>query len=99
VHVKEPPKTDLRVWMRARPREEERHLLFDVQQKEPALVWDFTPDPPSTAWKQNEALVLTRPVMAHPLTYELEIGLFDPDKESEPRDKFSTEWVEFGASE
>ena len=99
VHVKETPKTDVRVWMRGRPREEDRGKLFDAQQAHPWLVWDFSPEPPATAWKRNQALVLTRPVMAHPLTYELEIGLFDPDKESEPRDKFSTEWVEFGASE
>ena len=99
VHVKEPPKTDLRVWMRARPREEDRNLLFETQREQPALVWDFSPEPPSTAWKQNEALVLTRPVMAHPLTYELEIALYGPDKESAPRDKYTTEWVRFGANE
>ena len=77
---------------------EERHLLFDVSRKKPRYV-GFTPDPPSTAWKQNEALVLTRPVMAHPLSYELEIGLYSPDKESAPRDTYTTEWVRFGATD
>lgn len=99
VHAAETPGEDLRVWMRATPREVEKKDMFPVQQVQPFLTWDFSPEPPSTSWKRNQALVLTRPVMAHPLHYQVKIGLYDPGKEDHPRTTSETEWLDFSATD
>lgn len=97
VHITETPAEDLRVWMRARVHEEDRAALFDVQREAPDLCWDFTPAPPAAEWEPKQALVFYRPVMARPLRYQVEIGLYAPEKEERPKTTITTEWIDFSA--
>ncbi len=99
LHCGAVPEKNLRVWLRAVVHEEDREGLFEAQKQQSALVWDFTPTPPSTEWKQNQAMVFTRPVMAPPLRYQVDIGMYDPEQEERPVTVTKTEWVDFGSVE
>jgi len=98
IHCAEVPQGDRRIWMRARVPEEEQDPLFEPQKEAETLVWDFTPEPPASAWQRNQALVFTRPVMARPLRYQVEIGMYDPLKKEQPDTFIETEWVDFSAA-
>jgi hypothetical protein len=89
----------LRIWMRAKVHEADRDKLFEPQKGLPDLVWDVDPEPPASRWKSNEALVFTRPVMARPLRYQVELGLYNPEIEEKPTSLIRTEWVDFRSIE
>lgn len=97
IHVREPNPDPLRMWVRARFQEEDQPQLLTPHQEMQAIVWDFDPMPPAGQWQQNQALVLSRPVMARPLSYQLDIGLYDPGRQAAPSVIVTTEQVDFAA--
>jgi len=101
IHCKKTPSegNTLRIWMRAKVHEADRDGLFEPQKGLPELVWDVDPKPPASRWKTNEALIFTRPVMARPLRYQVELGLYNPEIEEKPTALIRTEWVDFRSIE
>jgi len=71
--------------------------LFEPQLGLSELNWDFDPQPPTNQWTRNQALIFTRIVMARPLHYQVELGLYDPKTEEKPASRVKTEWVDFSS--
>ena len=95
VQARETIEEDAVIWLRARVHEDDREALHDVHAAQETLAWHFTPTPATSTWKPNQALVLTRPVMAAPARYRFQIGIVPPDQTERPETVVETDWVDF----
>ncbi len=95
VQATEPLAENLTIWLRATVHPEDQEHLLQAHEEKETLVWDFAPKPETTNWQPNQALVLSRPIMAAPLRYQLEIGLAEAEKKERPKGIVETEWVDF----
>lgn len=44
------------------------------------VLWNFTPNPPTSAWTPGEVVVLRRDVMAEPIPHHIVLGMFDNER-------------------
>lgn len=94
LHVQQTPQEKLRVWMRGISETAGAQAAISE-----AASWDFDPDPPSMQWGENEAIILSRPVLVSPAVFHLEIGLFNPETADRPLALLETETVDFAETD
>ncbi|NLV41961.1 MAG: hypothetical protein GXY15_12140 [Candidatus Hydrogenedentes bacterium] len=70
---------DLALTVTATPRPEDLGKLPPVPRELGMYYWDFFPDPPSTAWRAGETVILSRQVMVESLTYRIAVTLRDAE--------------------
>ena len=89
--------SEARIWLRATVHPEDKERQIEPLQGKNILVWDFTPQPDASTWQPNQAFVLCRPVMAAPLRYKLEIGIYEAGETVPAAGTVETDWVDFSA--
>ncbi|HOH50908.1 MAG TPA: glycosyltransferase family 39 protein [Candidatus Hydrogenedentes bacterium] len=70
---------DLALTVTATPRPEDLGKLPPVPRELGMYYWDFFPDPPSTAWRAGETVILSRQVMVETLAYRIALTLRDAE--------------------
>ncbi|NLN92546.1 MAG: hypothetical protein GX130_04445 [Candidatus Hydrogenedens sp.] len=99
IHARQQPEEGLRVWLRAVPESASSESDDSLLSHDPGN-WDFDPQPPSGKWGQNQALVLSRPVIVPQAgSFHLEIGIYDPEKEDRPVPVLETEVLDFSEAD
>lgn len=79
------------------PRQEDLEKLPPAQRGQGWCNWGFFPTPPATEWRQNRTVILSRPIMAEPLTYRLRLALQDPQTGEPDVEPLETNWIDFSA--
>jgi len=74
--VNEEFEKDWKIRFRARVKDEDVNLLPKRRQKYKYCNWSFKPSPPTSAWRKNEYVVITRKVSAKPIVYNMNIYFF-----------------------
>ena len=79
------------------PRQEDLEKLPPAQRGQGWCNWGFFPTSPATEWRQNRTVILSRPIMAEPLTYRLRLALQDPQTGEPDVEPLETDWIDFSA--
>ena len=92
--VKEAMERDWRIFFHAKVRGQ--HISYLPERDRPAgyTMWNFDPDPPTSAWPANEYVIISQNVRAKDIPYWLRVGFYDR-KDGYFGDSVPLGWLDF----
>ncbi|MCX7918589.1 MAG: hypothetical protein N3A72_03055 [bacterium] len=72
--------TDWAIYVHGKVAEEDVSRLPEKVQSWKGQNWDFWPDPPTSTWRKNESIIVSRVISAEPIPYNIVIGFYKGGK-------------------